>query len=216
MPVNKTYGQQVVTHRADLHNALMERAVALPNVELRVNSLVNDVSFEPASVTLANGAVVSGDVVIAADGIKSVIRGKLLNDDNIKAYPTGDAVYRVVLPRSVMENDPELKPLIDAPDATRWVGPGRHVIAYPVRRHELYNVVLTHPDRGNVEEGWTTKGSKQGMINDYLGWDHRVRKIIDLVNEDEVLEWKLCLHKPLPTWIRGSVALLGDACHPML
>ncbi|KAJ9320715.1 hypothetical protein DTO027B5_7836 [Paecilomyces variotii] len=215
MPVNKAYGQQVVIHRADLHNALIERALALPNVELRVNSMVKDVTFEPPSVTLVNDTVVSGDVVIAGDGIKSVIRGKLLNDD-IKAYPTGDAVYRVILPRSVMETDPELKQLIDEPDATRWIGPGRHVIAYPVRKHELYNVVLTHPDRGNVEEGWTTKGSKQGMVNDYLGWDARVRKIIDLVQEDEVLEWKLCLHKPLPTWVKGSVALMGDACHPML
>jgi len=215
MPVNKAYGQQVVIHRADLHNALIERALALPNVELRVNSMVKDVTFEPPSVTLVNDTVVSGDVVIAGDGIKSVIRGKLLNDD-IKAYPTGDAVYRVILPRSVMETDPELKQLIDEPDATRWIGPGRHVIAYPVRKHELHNVVLTHPDRGNVEEGWTTKGSKQGMVNDYLGWDARVRKIIDLVQEDEVLEWKLCLHKPLPTWVKGSVALMGDACHPML
>ncbi|KAL2012156.1 hypothetical protein VTN00DRAFT_4874 [Thermoascus crustaceus] len=216
MPVNKTFGQQVVIHRADLHNALIEKALALKNVELRVNSPVADVQFDPPSVTLTNGTVVSGDVVLAGDGIKSVIRGKLLEDTSIKASPVGDAVYRVILPRSVMVKDPELKKLIDEPQATRWVGPGRHVIAYPVRKHELYNVVLTHPDRGGVDESWTTKGSKQSMINDYLGWDSRVRKIIDLVADDEILEWKLCLHPPLRTWIRGRVALLGDACHPML
>jgi salicylate hydroxylase len=80
----------------------------------------------------------------------------------------------------------------------------------------LYNVVLLHPDRHEVEESWTTKGSKQAMVDNYAGWEPKIRKLIDLVDDDEVLEWKLCLHRPLKTWIRGSVALIGDACHPML
>ena len=121
-----------------------------------------------------------------------------------------------MLPRHIMEEDPELKKLIDEPQATRWLGPERHIIAYPVRKHELYNVVLLHPDGHGVEESWTTKGSKQAMVDNYDGWDSKVRKLIDLVDDNEVLEWKLCLHRPLKTWIRGSVALIGDACHPML
>jgi salicylate hydroxylase len=217
MPVNKTYGQQVVIHRADLHNALIERALDLPNVELRVNSTVTDVQFNPASVTLANGTVVRGDVVVAADGIKSTIRSYLLDEGSIsKATPTGDAAYRIMLPRSVMEKYPDLKDLVNEPQATRWLGPDRHIIAYPVRKHELFNVVLLHPDGHSVEESWTTKGSKQEMIDNYRGWDPRVTKLIDLVAEDEILEWKLCLHSPLKTWIKGGVALIGDACHPML
>lgn len=216
MPVNKTYGQQAVIHRADLHNALIERALAQETVTLRENSLVTDVTFDPPSVILANGEIVRGDVVIGADGIKSGIRAKLLEDDSIKAQPTGDAAYRIMLDRSVMEADPELRGLIREPQATRWIGPYRHVIAYPVRKHELYNVVLIHPDRHGVEESWTTKGSKQRMVDDYRGWDSKVTKLIDLVPDDDVLEWKLCLHSPLKTWIRGSVALIGDSCHPML
>ncbi|CAI7581789.1 unnamed protein product [Penicillium palitans] len=216
MPVNKTFGQQVVIHRADLHNAIIDRALALPNVKLRENSHVTDVQFSPASVGLANGEIMRGDVVIGADGIKSTIRDHLLEDSTIKAVATGDAAYRIMLPRHIMDEDPELKKLIDEPQATRWLGPERHIIAYPVRKHELYNVVLLHPDGHGVEESWTTKGSKQAMIDNYDGWDSMVRKLIDLVDENEVLEWKLCLHRPLKTWIRGSVALIGDACHPML
>ncbi|KAJ5267182.1 Monooxygenase FAD-binding [Penicillium angulare] len=216
MPVNKTFGQQTVIHRADLHNALIDRALALDNVGLRENSMVTGVEFSPASVTLADGTVVCGDIIIAADGIKSTIRGHLLNDYSMKAIPTGDAAYRILLPREVMEKDPELKELIDEPQATRWLGPSRHIIAYPIRNHELYNVVLLHPDRQEVEESWTTRGSKQAMVDNYQGWDRKVKKLIDLVDDDEVLEWKLCLHRPLKTWIRGSVAMIGDACHPML
>lgn len=216
MPVNKTFGQQVVIHRADLHNAIIEKALALENVELRVNSPVSSVTFSPASVSLADGTVIRGDVVIGADGIKSTVREHLLEDSTIKAIATGDAAYRIMLPRSVMEKDPELKQLIDEPQATRWVGPDRHIVAYPVRKHELYNVVLLHPDTQEAEESWTTKGSKNAMVENYRGWDRRITKLIDLVDAEEVLEWKLCLHRPLKTWIRGSVALIGDACHPML
>jgi salicylate hydroxylase len=85
MPVNKTFGQQVVIHRADLHNAIIDRALALPNVELRENSTVTAVQFFPASVDLANGEIIRGDVVIGADGIKSTIRNHLLEDSTIKA-----------------------------------------------------------------------------------------------------------------------------------
>lgn len=216
MPVNKTYGQQVVIHRADLHRILIERALAQETVYLRENSPVVNVHFDsPSSVTLADGTIIHADVILAADGIKSCIREQLLND-NTKAEPTGDAAYRIILRRSAMETDPELRELITKPQATRWLGPDRHIIAYPIRGHELFNVVLVHPDRHSVKESWTTKGSKQEMIDNYRGWDSRITKLIDLVHDDQVLEWKLCLHSPLKTWIRGRVALLGDACHPML
>ncbi|KAL2822285.1 hypothetical protein BDW59DRAFT_173932 [Aspergillus cavernicola] len=216
VPVNKTYGQQVVIHRADLHNALIEKALALANVDLRVDSHVTNVDFDSTSVTLADGNVVQADIVVAADGIKSTIRDHLLGEDSSKPMATGDAAYRIMLPRGVMESDPKLKKLLEVPEATRWLGPERHLIAYPVRNHELFNVVLLHPDRHGVEESWTTKGSKQGMVDDYAGWDPLVMKLIDLVPDDEVLEWKLCLHPPLKRWIKNSVAMIGDACHPML
>ncbi|KAI5297108.1 hypothetical protein KEM56_005083 [Ascosphaera pollenicola] len=54
------------------------------------------------------------------------------------------------------------------------------------------------------------------MIKDYEGWDPVIRKMIDRAPSEEILEWKLCMHKPLSTWVRGKGALMGDACHPML
>ena len=216
MPVNKAHGQQVVIHRADLHQSLVDSALALPNVELRTDSTVTGITFSPPSVTLTSGAVITGDVVIAADGIKPTIRGHLLGDESNSPIPTGDAAYRITLPRSAMEKDPDLKRLIAEPAATRWLGPARHVVAYPLHKHELFNVVLLHPDRRGVEECWTTRSPKQNMVDDYRGWDPVVTKLIDSVTDEEVPEWKLCLHRPLKTWTRGCVALMGDACHPML
>lgn len=167
-------------------------------------------------MTLESGEKIRGDVVLAADGIKSQVRGQLLRDATDAAVPTGDAVYRVMLTRDQMLPHPQLRALIDTPQATRWLGPGGHIIAYPVRGHELYNVVLAHPDRGGLDESWTKVGSRDGLLREYTGWDPVLLTLLSLVPDTEILEWKLCSHPPLPTWISGSCALLGDACHPML
>lgn len=209
-------GKPSTIHRADLHNALLETALSFENVTLRVNSVVTEVDFDTPEVFLADGSHFRGDVVLAADGIKSTIRPKLLQDETIKVAPTGDAAYRLILSREQMLANDLLKELVNQPLVTRWIGPGRHVVAYPLRNHEQYNVVLAHPDRGTVDDQWTIKGSKQDMIDEFVGWEERVTHILASVDSDEVMVWKLNLYPPLKTWVRGSVALLGDACHPML
>lgn len=210
------FGKPSTIHRADLHNALLETALSFENVTLRVNSFVTEVDFDTPEVFLADGSRFRGDVVVAADGIKSTIRPKLLQDETIKVAPTGDAAYRLILSREQMLANDLLKELVDQPLVTRWIGPGRHIVGYPLRNHERYNVVLAHPDRGTVDDQWTIKGSKQDMIDDFVGWEERVTQILASVDSDEVMVWKLNLYPPLKTWVRGSVALLGDACHPML
>ncbi|EEA28401.1 salicylate hydroxylase, putative [Talaromyces marneffei ATCC 18224] len=216
MPCNPAHGDQLTIHRADLHNALIDKALSLPNVKLLVNSHVVDVDFEKTEVVLADGTAIRGDVVLAADGIKSNIRPKLLEDNTMKIEATGDAAYRIILSREEMLSHPLLKEMIDQSRATRWIGPNRHIVAYPLRNHELFNVVLLHPDRGTVDDAWTIQGSKQDMIDDYAGWDNRITQIIANVQDDAIMEWKLNLYPTLRTWVKKSVALLGDACHPML
>jgi salicylate hydroxylase len=77
-------------------------------------------------------------------------------------------------------------------------------------------MVLLHPDRQGTEESWTTKGDKKDMLEFYDKWNSRVKKLLDCVPEEQILEWKLCDHEPLPTWVHDKVALVGDAAHPML
>lgn len=215
-PINKSFGDQYVVHRADLHKALFGKAAALPNVKVRTKSTVITADFDAPSVTLANGEVIRADVVLAADGIKSRLRKQLLNLEEDIPIPTGDAAFRVILPREAMESDPDLRALINTPRGTRWVGPGRHIMAYPIRRHKLYNMVLLHPDTFGSEESWTATASKQELLDMYAGWDPVLQKIFNLIPDQTVLKWKLCTHEKLETWVRGSVALMGDACHPML
>lgn len=184
------------------------------------------------------GEWLEADVIICADGIKSHIRRDMMKihgqtDDGMScilsaigcfhlikesnlAQDTGDAAYRVTIPREKLLNRPELLRLVDESVSYRWMGPGGHIMVYPIRNHQLFNMVLLHPDRRDTEESWTATGPKSHMMEFYSGWSPTVRALLDLIEGDEILEWQLKIHKPLASWVEGNVALMGDACHPTL
>ncbi|KKZ68622.1 salicylate hydroxylase [[Emmonsia] crescens] len=212
--VDHQYGDAAAIHRGDLQKALIDRILELDNIEIRLGATVIDIDFEHPAVCLQGGESVYGDVVIAADGVKSTIRRKMFLDDGNRVQPSGDAAFRVLIPREKMLQDKETAKLINSPQAVRWIGPHRHVVGYPIRNHQLYNAVFVHPDDGSIGESWTIPGTKEEIIEVFNGWDPRLLKLI--ASSTRVLKSRLCLHPPLQTWVRGSCTLVGDACHPML
>lgn len=164
---------------------------------------------------------VSCDVLLAADGVKSVIRDQMLRLKNVdaKIVDTGQAAYRIMLRREEMTNDPELLELIDSECVTRWIGEKRHIIAYPVSNKQIYNMSTVQPDvnfAAAPSATYTTKGSKPQMMEVFGDFCPKVRRMLDLVPDGEVCEWKLRVHEPLPFWVYDQTALVGDACHPTL
>ncbi|KAK4500296.1 hypothetical protein PRZ48_008485 [Zasmidium cellare] len=161
------------------------------------------------------------DVLLAADGVKSTIRDQLLRLKNIdaKIIDTGQAAYRIMLTREQMQHDPELLALLDRESVTRWIGEKRHIIAYPVSSKQIYNLSTVQPDvnfAAAPEATYTTKGSKPQMMEVFGDFCPMVRRMLDLVPDGEVCEWKLRVHEPLPFWTYEQTALVGDACHPTL
>ncbi|KAF7292753.1 FAD/NAD-P-binding domain-containing protein [Mycena indigotica] len=201
-------------HRADLLNMLYK--LAAPYMTLFLNSRVVKVDADRCCVSLASGASFSADIILGADGVKSMVREVVVGRPD-KPIPTGDAAYRAIIPTSVMLQDPELKPLVDCAEMTGWIGPGRHVMAYCLRNKKEYNLVMLHPDRGiQAGEAYDVPGSVEQMRADYAGWEPRVEKLLSLVSH--TLIWPLLDRDPLDTWVHPTapIALLGDACHPML
>jgi salicylate hydroxylase len=141
-------------HRADFHKLLYD--LAIPNVDLRLGSTVVSVDPDAPSLTLASGEVVRGDLIIGADGVKSIIQPVVIGRVN-PAQPTGDAAYRALIPTSVMLEDPELKPFVDEPEMTAWMGPGRHLMAYNIVRVPATLVGLcTEPCLASARKTCTT------------------------------------------------------------
>ncbi|RYP11133.1 hypothetical protein DL765_007882 [Monosporascus sp. GIB2] len=208
-------GKQNAIHHGDMQLALLARAKQLDNIEIRLGARVVDVDIGANAVLLSNGERVGGDLIIAADGVKSTIKPKVCPPEAAKAQPSGEAAYRFTLPRELLESDEELLSLVQRPWATRWDGPSRHVVAYPVRNHQLLNVVLIHPDDGHAEESWTSVTDKQNVVANYQGWNSTLLKLIDLAPA-EVPNFRMFIYPPSPVWVKGSTILLGDACHAML
>jgi salicylate hydroxylase len=226
--IEETYKYpHMVGHRHSLANGLYKGCLREKAIAFHFQTAVRDVtSFSPKPTFVAvprtgEPYTVTCDVLLAADGIKSVARVAMLKALNVTAsvIDSHQAAYRIMLTRAQLSSDPELLALIEQEGVTRWIGERRHIIAYPVSKKQIYNISTTQPDvnfAAAPSETYTTKGSKKAMLEVFSDFCPKLQRMLNLVPEGEVCEWKLRIHEPLPTWVHGSVALVGDACHPTL
>ena len=209
-----------VIHRGDLQRILLEGVYAAKvDVRLKHKVIRADPKFK-ARVKVESGEWLEADVVIAADGIRSGIRHQMALHYGVEDYSTstGDAAYRVIIPRKKLQRDRRALELLNSNIGMRWMGPGGHIMAYPIKNNNAYNMVLLHPQKPNAEntESWTNKGDKQELLEFYKGWNDLVRSLLSHVPEGAINEWTLNSHCHLPRWTENKCALIGDSCHPML
>ncbi|KAK6386079.1 hypothetical protein LTS17_001653 [Exophiala oligosperma] len=204
-----------LVHRADLHAGLME-AAQRAGVAIHPKQRVESYDFDAPSATTSDGTVWKADLIVAADGIKSLARPLLTGQPDIPR-DTGDVAYRILVPGELLLKDPELAPLITDPCTTSWCGPDAHLVGYPIRDGELYNIVVCATSYNETtDEVWVVKGDTTELYNRFSTWEPRVQKLCKLTGE--FMKWRLCDLPILSRWVHpsGKVCLLGDSCHPML
>ncbi|KIW10809.1 hypothetical protein PV08_10108 [Exophiala spinifera] len=221
--VREKYGSPYYfLHRADLIKALTTAVDAnKKNITLRMNSKVDRYDFDAPAVYLASsGERIQADLVVVADGIKSAVRD-VVNGAPIEPQDTGDVAYRILVPVEPLLADPATARLVREPWAVHWMGPEAHAVGYPLRGGELYNIIIdiTHDtDVGAPigQEEWRSQGDNRELIRRFADWCEPVRKLCGLTGV--YLKWKLADFDQLRRWVHpsGKVALLGDACHPMM
>jgi salicylate hydroxylase len=226
--VKEKYGYpHMVGHRASLAGGLCEGCEKESGITFKLGSQISHVKFGPKpsfTVTPAQGGetyIVECDILLGADGVKSNTRVQMLKELGLQgqARDSGQAAYRIMLTREQMQHDPDLLKLIESDTVTRWIGEKKHIIAYPIHKKMIYNISTAQPDvnfAGAPDAQYTTRGSKKAMLEVYGDFCPMIHRMLNLVPEGEVVEWKLRVHDPLDTWVHGSTALVGDACHPTL
>ncbi|KAL4073711.1 hypothetical protein V8B97DRAFT_1865579 [Scleroderma yunnanense] len=211
--MEKNYGAPYYhIHRADFHRILYD--LAEPYVDIRTNCRVVFMDPSRPSLKLQTGEIIYADLLIGADGVKSISRQYVVGKPD-EPTPTGDAAYRAVIPTELLLADPDLKDLVETPEMVGWLGPQRHIMGYNIRAKKEYNLVMCHTDRDS-EAPWKTETSVDKIKAEYEGWEPRIQKLLSLV--PSAVKWKLLDHAPLKSWVHkdGRLVLLGDSCHPML
>ena len=196
-----------VTHRADIHGTFLKVCQNSNLVTLETSRRVD--SFEDTgkgvTVTLEDGQKAEGRALIGCDGMWSKIRERIVGDG--KPRVSGHIAYRAVLKREDVPKD------LWRPEVVLWAGPRTHLVHYPVRRGELYNLVAVfHSD--HYEEGWNAEGSKDVLWQHFKGQRPEVLRMLERIETWRM--WVLCDREPVKNWTLGRVTLLGDAAHPML
>jgi salicylate hydroxylase len=203
------YGELTyVIHRADLHR-MLHRALPRHALVGSRRCIGVDEADDGVRVWFADGTgtrrMTVADAVIGADGMHSVVR-----DFVAGARPAvflGLCGYRCLVP---VEEAPEMAA---RPVQTIWLGPGRHLVHYPVSAGRLVNIAAWVPAGDWSVESWSAEGSVVDLAEEFADWDGRVRELIKAASETS--RWALYDREPLDGWSRGRVGLLGDAAHPM-
>ena len=193
-----------VIHRVDVHQSLLEGAQETGRVEIVTSSRVERIEQDADSVTVfdQHGQAHRGQALIGADGVKSVVRAQFVNDP---ARVTGHVVYRAVVEKKDFPVDLQWNA------ASIWVGPNCHLVHYPLRGGEQYNVVVTFHSRDQEEWG-VRDGSKEEVQSYFQGICPKARQLIDLPKTWK--RWATADREPIGQWSFGRVTLLGDAAHP--
>jgi salicylate hydroxylase len=193
-----------VIHRVDVHLSLLEGAQETGRVQFHTSTRAERIEQDADGVTVhcANGKTYRGQALIGADGIKSVVRQQFVGDP---ARVTGHVVYRAVVDRKDFPADLQWNA------ASIWVGPDCHLVHYPLRGGEQYNVVVTFHSREREEWG-VREGSKDEVQSYFQGICPKARQLIDLPRSWK--RWATADRDPIARWTYGRVTLLGDAAHP--
>lgn len=195
-----------VIHRADIHTSIFEAVDRSPLIKFFTSTRIAELIEEDNQVTVVDthGNRFSGDAVIGCDGVKSVIREKVIGDE---ARVSGHVVYRAVVPVEKMPEDLRW----NAPVV--WAGPDCHLVHYPLRGGEQYNLVVTFHSRD--QETWGVReGSKEEVMSYFQGICDRPRQLLEAPTSWK--RWSTADRDPIDKWVYGRAALLGDAAHPML
>jgi len=197
----------IVIHRVDLHGVLLNACKALPNIALE--PLTSVARFEQdkdgVNVVIEDGRRVEASALIGADGLRSAVRAQIVDDGEPK--PIGYVAHRTILP---MGNVPGG---VQRDISALWIGPGFHMVHYPLRGTSLFNIVAvfrtgTYGDKGDLDfhaaEVERTYRTAHPVMKSLLG-------LMDLQRR-----WVIADRDPVRHWSDGRVTILGDAAHPAL
>ncbi|CTQ48873.1 FAD-dependent monooxygenase [Jannaschia donghaensis] len=189
-----------MVHRADLIEALASRAASL-GIRIRLNCQVVEIGAGARTVVLRDGTVRSVNRLVGADGARGIARAFVVPDHAPRF--TGQVAWRALVP------------VADAPtEAQVHMGPGRHLVCYPLRDGTVMNIVAVEEREDWVPAGWSHADDPDNLRAAFAGYARPIRALLDRVEQTHL--WGLMDHGVTARWTRDACTLIGDAAHPTL
>ena len=200
----------LLVHRADLQAALAAALATQPTVSLRLGAGLRQVTDTAGGVAvrLDTGEDWHGAALIGADGLHSVVRRHLAGTRPDPLHPSTRTAWRALVPAEIAPG------FAREPASALWLGPGAHLVHYPIRNGRFVNVVavVDRPTQGDGED-WAKPGAATDLLASFADWSRDALALLAAAPAWRV--WPLFTRAPL-AWSSGRVALVGDAAHPML
>ena len=197
----------IIVHRIDLHNVLLDACRRSDAIELVADAMVcNFVDKDDSvAVTTVDGRTFSGPALVGADGVRSLFRQKLIGDGEPRS--SGYAALRTIIPMA------ELKVDVPRDSVLLWGGPGYHVIHYPLRHGNEFNIVAvfrtaTHAEKADTA---TYRAELEHIYRDAHPSMRALNAMMDFSWRRSVAD-----RNPVRHWHKGRVVLIGDAAHAPL
>jgi salicylate hydroxylase len=196
----------IVIHRVDLHRVLLEACRATDGIALEPSTSVAGFEQRGDGVVVAteDGRAIEGAALIGADGLRSVVRAKIVGDE---AKPIGYVAHRTILP---IERVPGS---VERDISALWIGPGFHLVHYPLRQSSLFNIVAVFRTGSFGAKGDADFHAAE-VARTYATAHPTIKALLALMDLER--RWVIADRDPVRRWSRGRVTVLGDAAHPAL